>query len=254
MLLLSSSLNKPSKAGIEHSRSINDRSVELWCCKDSSGLGPEIAYFCSFWLYLPSPISATGCPRLQSPSDFRLVFPYSSPHRLIHIYALMFVPAPLLNLVFLFLAFMVAGPISSKSTIEGSSLAQAAFHRITCLAVIAGSPFTLSNLFFLFHSSPSLPPHPPETNQSGFMPLIRRRQCLSKGSRSSSDLEELDFVVCHSVSTFLVLYSRLLSLPFIDFDSCLHPLSSLLVLSHPLSPLTPTLHSTALPLTFSPYA
>ena len=98
--------------------------------------------------------------------------------------------------------------------------------------MIAGLPFTLSNLFPSLHWSPSPPPRPPETNQSGSMPLTRRRRCLPKGPRSSSDLEELGFVVRHTVSIFffsILAYfyiSRYLSL---GFDSCSHPSTPLFV-------------------------
>ena len=120
---------------------------------------------------------------------------------------------------------MAAGPISSKTTIGGSSLAQAAFHHIACFAVIAGLPFILSNLFPSLHLSPLLPPCPPGTSQSGSMPLTRHCQCLPKGLHSLSDLEELGFVVCHIVLIFLfsiLTYFYISCFLSLDSDSCSH--------------------------------
>ena len=111
------------------------------------------------------------------------------------------------------------------------------------LAVITSLPFTLSNLFSSFHPSPSPPPHPPKTNQSGSMALTRRRRCLPKCPRPSSDLERVGLCCapyCLDPFLFSILayfdISRFLSL---DLDSCSRsslPLFVPLELVHRLSP------------------
>ena len=172
-----------------------------------------------------SRVSAT-----RQPPSSSLHFP-ASPSRSIH---------HSLTLVFLFLASVLA-----KQQLEDLARPNRPFIASPRLAVITSLPFTLSNLFSSFHLSPSPPPHPPKTNQSGSMPLTRRRRCLPKCPRPSSDLERVGLCCapyCLDPFLFSILayfdISRFLSL---DLDSCSRsslPLFVPLELVHRLSPTT----------------